>query len=62
MKKLSGRGTSGLQIEHCRPFALGGGNDEGNLCLLCRSHNLLRAEQVFGREKIQGYQEQQRRL
>jgi hypothetical protein len=54
--------TSGLQIEHCQPFALGGGNDKGNLCLLCRSHNILRAEQVFGREKIQSYQERQRQL
>jgi hypothetical protein len=38
-----------LQIEHIRPFALGGSStDATNLTLLCRQHNLYRAVQVFG--------------
>ena len=37
----------GLQFDHVRPFALGGGNDAGNLRLMCPAHNRLLAEQVF---------------
>ena len=43
---------SNLQIEHVRPFALGGENDAGNLMVLCRSHNIMRAERVFGAEHM----------
>ena len=37
----------GLQFDHVRPFALGGGNDAENLRLMCPAHNRLLAEQVF---------------
>ena len=47
--------TRGLQIEHCRPFALGGSSTEDNLSVLCGCHNRLRAEEVFGKEKLAAY-------
>ncbi|MCO6431411.1 MAG: HNH endonuclease [Deltaproteobacteria bacterium] len=42
----------GLEIDHVMPYGLGGGNERENLRLLCRAHNRLMAERVFGREKI----------
>lgn len=45
----------GLQIDHIKPHGLGGGNELENLRLLCPAHNLLLAEQTFGREKIHFY-------
>jgi hypothetical protein len=42
-----------IEIDHIRPRALGGTNVPDNLRVLCRTHNLLVAEQVFGREKIE---------
>jgi 5-methylcytosine-specific restriction endonuclease McrA len=44
-----------LEVDHIRPVALGGGNDLGNLRCLCRQHNLLMAEQVFGRDQMMRY-------
>lgn len=41
--------VSGLEIDHVRPFALGGSSDDpDNLRLMCRAHNLLLARRVFG--------------
>lgn len=37
---------SKLEIEHIIPFALGGGNDEWNLCLACRLCNLHKSWQI----------------
>lgn len=37
---------SKLEIEHIIPFALGGGNDERNLCLACRLCNLYKSYQI----------------
>jgi len=45
--------TKNLEFDHRVPFALGGKSDANNLRLLCRAHNKLAAEQVFGREMIQ---------
>ncbi len=39
-----------LELDHIDPRALGGGNDESNLRVRCRSHNQLTAEQTFGRD------------
>jgi len=44
-----------LQIDHIRPYALGGTHKADNLRLLCRAHNSLFAERVFGKEKILGF-------
>jgi hypothetical protein len=42
-----------LELDHKDPRALGGESDSENLRVLCRAHNQLAAEQVFGRETIQ---------
>jgi len=47
--------TCGLELDHIKPFALGGSSDDSNLRLLCSSHNQLAAERVFGKEKIESY-------
>jgi 5-methylcytosine-specific restriction endonuclease McrA len=41
--------THFLEIDHCWLFAWGGKHEEGNLRLLCRTHNQLMAEKFFGR-------------
>jgi hypothetical protein len=40
--------TRGLEIDHCRPWALGGASDRSNGRLLCRTHNAWRAQVTFG--------------
>jgi 5-methylcytosine-specific restriction endonuclease McrA len=40
----------GLQFDHTIPFAHGGESSRENLRLKCSAHNLLYAEEVFGRE------------
>jgi hypothetical protein len=42
------KSTYALQIDHIKPFALGGETTEGNLRLLCRSCNLHFAVKEFG--------------
>jgi 5-methylcytosine-specific restriction endonuclease McrA len=37
-----------LEIDHIEPRALGGSDEIGNLRVLCRAHNLMAAEGVFG--------------
>jgi 5-methylcytosine-specific restriction endonuclease McrA len=44
-----------LELDHRVPSALGGSNDAENLRVLCRAHNQLAAEQVFGRERIERF-------
>jgi hypothetical protein len=39
-----------LQFHHIEAFARGGAMTLANLCLVCRAHNLLLAEDEFGRE------------
>jgi hypothetical protein len=41
-----------LEFDHRMPRALGGTGEAANVRLLCRSHNRLAAEQVFGREYV----------
>jgi 5-methylcytosine-specific restriction endonuclease McrA len=44
-----------LELDHVHPKALGGPATVDNLRLLCEPHNLLHAEQVFGREHMARY-------
>ena len=44
-----------LEYDHVTPRALGGDNSVENIRLLCKAHNLLAAEQVFGREYIKKF-------
>jgi hypothetical protein len=44
--------TAFLEFDHRRPRALGGEGDPPNVRILCRAHNRLAAEKVFGREHI----------
>jgi hypothetical protein len=43
---------TGLQIEHQQPFAIYRSHDERHLKILCRAHNRLAAERVYGAEFI----------
>jgi hypothetical protein len=43
-----------LQIDHIKPFALGGGSERSNLRVLCAVHNGYRAEQTFGERTFGG--------
>jgi hypothetical protein len=40
--------THDLQVDHVRPFALGGTHEPDNLRVLCGAHNRRRAEETFG--------------
>jgi len=45
----------GLEIDHIRPFAVGGSNERENLRLLCPAHNRLMAIRYFGKEKVESF-------
>jgi hypothetical protein len=47
-----------VQMDHIIPKALGGTDDSVNLRPLCRQHNLLMAERVFGKSLINRYRRQ----
>jgi hypothetical protein len=42
-----------LEVDHIASRALGGADDAANLRVLCRAHNQLHAEEVFGRKYVQ---------
>jgi 5-methylcytosine-specific restriction endonuclease McrA len=44
-----------LEVDHVRPPSRGGTSTLGNIRLACRGHNLLYAEQVYGREFMRKY-------
>jgi 5-methylcytosine-specific restriction endonuclease McrA len=44
-----------LEVDHVRPPSRGGTSTLGNLRLACRQHNLLHAEEVYGREHMEKY-------
>ncbi len=55
---LSGRRCESsyqVQLDHIIPKALGGSDDPDNLRLLCRQHNLLMAEKIFGKPLMNRY-------
>ncbi len=39
---------TGLEIDHIEPYGKGGPTSEGNLRVLCKSHNLLVAAREYG--------------
>ena len=41
-----------LEVDHIHPASLGGASTLDNLRLVCRKHNILHAEEVFGREHM----------
>jgi 5-methylcytosine-specific restriction endonuclease McrA len=49
--------TIRLHVDHIKPVARGGSNDESNLRLLCAHHNRLQAERILGRDKMTGFRE-----
>jgi 5-methylcytosine-specific restriction endonuclease McrA len=48
----------GLEIDHITPFSFGGSHEMENLRVVCKAHNGLYAEQVFGRYFIRGIKAQ----
>ena len=44
-----------IEVDHVRPPSRGGTSTLGNLRLACKLHNLLYAEQVYGREFMKKY-------
>jgi len=47
------RETHGLELHHLRAFALGGEHTAENITLRCRAHNMLAAEQDFGKDLVE---------
>ena len=47
--------TVGLELDHKKPFARGGIHSNENLHVLCRVHNWLAAEKVFGKSFMQQF-------
>jgi hypothetical protein len=44
--------TYKLQIDHVKPFALGGTHISDNLQIFCRAHNIYQAVQIYGIKKM----------
>ena len=44
-----------LEFHHRKPFARGGEHRPEVLCLMCRTHNMLMAEQDYGKVKMDGF-------
>ena len=49
---------TGLQVDHIKPFAVGGTHDPSNLRLLCAGHNRRAAELILGPHVMQRFQRQ----
>ncbi len=49
-----------LELDHVTPPLFGGTATIDNLCLRCRGHNLLHAEQVYGREHMDRFRREAR--
>jgi hypothetical protein len=45
--------TTWLELDHIVPRARNGTNEPTNLRVRCRAHNLLHAEQTFGKEHVE---------
>ena len=53
---------TGLNIDHVRPYALGGDHDERNLRALCSAHNLWQAKRIYGAAFIERKSREAREL
>lgn len=53
--------TTFLELDHATPRALGGADVASNLRVVCRTHNRMAAEQVFGRAHVAARIEESRR-
>ncbi len=51
-----------LEYHHRHPFALGGGSEIENMCLMCPAHNRLMAEIDYGRKAMSRHDSARRRL
>ncbi len=49
-----------LELDHVTPPLFGGGATADNLRLRCKPHNLLYAEQVYGREHMDLFRRERR--
>jgi len=54
--------TFALELEHRVPFACGGDNSSTNISLLCRTHNLQKAREVFGRKVMARFEREIRTI
>jgi hypothetical protein len=50
-----------LELDHRTPRAIGGVSTADNIRVLCRAHNRLEAERIFGREYIETWIDRRRR-
>jgi 5-methylcytosine-specific restriction endonuclease McrA len=39
-----------LEFDHVKPYALGGAHEVSNIRVVCRAHNGLAAEAIFGKK------------
>ncbi len=51
-----------VEVDHVRPPSLGGTSEPENLRLLCRRHNILHAEQIYGREFMKRFRKDVRTI
>ena len=47
--------TTNLEVDHKKPFSLGGTHELPNLRLLCKAHNQLHAEKTLGKEFMEQF-------
>jgi hypothetical protein len=55
------RSRTGLEIEHERPFAIYRSHEERHLRALCRRHNMLQAERIYGAKFIRAKIDEKKR-
>ena len=47
--------TTNLELDHIKPYGIGGNHEAENLRVLCHAHNTYRAEYTYGKELMQRY-------
>lgn len=51
-----------LEFHHRHPYAHGGGNDAGNIRLMCRTHNAYLAEADYGRQAMAKFRRSEKQI